>query len=37
MAALRLGRTAEGRADVAAALKLDPQIAETYRKYGIEP
>jgi tetratricopeptide (TPR) repeat protein len=37
IAALRLGRTAEGQADLAAALKLDPKIGETFAGYGIKP
>lgn len=36
-AALRLGRTAEGQADIARARALDPRIAETYRDYGLTP
>jgi tetratricopeptide (TPR) repeat protein len=37
IAASRLGRTAEGNADLAAAIKLDGKIAETYARYGVRP
>jgi len=37
IAALRLGRKAEGNADLAAALKLDGKIAKTYAGYGVLP
>jgi tetratricopeptide (TPR) repeat protein len=37
IAALRLNRTAEGQADVAHALQLDPGIAATYAGYGMNP
>lgn len=37
IAALRLGRSAEGNADLAAAMKLDGKIAETYAGYGVLP
>jgi tetratricopeptide (TPR) repeat protein len=37
LAKLRLGKTAEGQADLAAALKLDAGIAETFAKRGVVP
>ena len=37
IAALRLGRTAEGNADLAAATKLNGKIAEEYARYGVLP
>lgn len=37
VAALRLGRAAEGQADIAAALALDANIAQTYASYGVSP
>lgn len=37
IAALRLGRDAEGNADLAAAIKLDGKIAEEYARYGVKP
>lgn len=37
IAALRLGRTAEGQADIANARRLDRAIAETYAGYGVRP
>ncbi|QUD86826.1 tetratricopeptide repeat protein [Phenylobacterium montanum] len=37
LAALRLGRMAEGQADIAAAAKLDAKIADTYSAYGQRP
>jgi tetratricopeptide (TPR) repeat protein len=37
VAALRLGRTAEGQADIAAALAASPDLATTYAGYGIRP
>jgi tetratricopeptide (TPR) repeat protein len=37
IAALRLGRAAEGQADIAAATQLDSQIAATYAGYGVMP
>jgi tetratricopeptide (TPR) repeat protein len=37
VAALRLGRTEEGKADLAKALQLDPKIAKTYESYGVTP
>jgi tetratricopeptide (TPR) repeat protein len=37
IAALRLGRAAEGAADLAAAQRLDQAIAETYSRYAVEP
>lgn len=33
----RLGRTADGDADIAAAKAIDPKIAETYAKNGVTP
>ena len=35
IAALRLGRTEEGKSDLVAALMLDRKIAETYSGYGV--
>lgn len=37
VAALRLGRAAEGQADIAAATQLDPHIAATYAGFGVMP
>lgn len=37
IAALRLGRTAEGQADLARALALNDLIADTYARFGIRP
>ena len=37
IAAKRLGRTTEGDADIAAALEMDPGIAETYARRGMTP
>ena len=37
IAALRLRRTAEGQADLAAAAELDANTAATYARYGITP
>lgn len=37
VAALRLGRTADGRADIVYAEQLDPDIARTFAGYGITP
>lgn len=37
IAALRLGRTADGNADLAAATKLNGKIAEEYARYGVLP
>ena len=37
VAALRLGRTSEGQADIAQAKALDPNIAATYARYGVSP
>ena len=37
IAAIRLGRVAEGQADLAAATALDASIAETYAGYGVTP
>lgn len=37
IATLRLGRTAEGQADLAAAAALDANIAATYAGYGVTP
>lgn len=37
VAALRLGRLAEGNADLAKATGLDPNIAKTYAGYGVTP
>lgn len=37
LAALRIGKEAEGRADIAAALALDDTIDETYAEYGLTP
>lgn len=37
VAALRLGRSAEGQADIAAATALDANIAESYASYGVRP
>jgi tetratricopeptide (TPR) repeat protein len=37
IAALRLGRTAEGQADIAAAAAISAGIAETYAGYGVTP
>ena len=37
IAELRLGRVADGQADIAAALKLDPKIADTFAGYGVNP
>lgn len=37
IAALRLGRTQEGQADLAAAAALDAMIAQTYAGYGVTP
>ena len=34
---LRLGRTEEGRADVAAALAAEPDIADFYGEFGLSP
>jgi Flp pilus assembly protein TadD len=35
IAALRLGRKAEGNADIAAAMMLDRKISETFSSYGV--
>ena len=37
LAALRLGKTTEGRADLAKAAAIDPQIAQAYAGYGQKP
>lgn len=37
IAALRLGRTGEGQADLARAAALDAGIAATYARYGVQP
>ncbi len=37
LAALALGRTVEGRADIAKALQLDPKISEYYAAHGLAP
>ena len=37
IAALRLGRAAEGQADIAAALARSPELATTFAGYGIRP
>jgi tetratricopeptide (TPR) repeat protein len=37
IAALRLGRTAEGQADIAAATAISAGIGETYAGYGVTP
>lgn len=37
IAKLRLGSDAEGRADLAAALKLEPSIADDYENRGMKP
>ncbi|MBC7770467.1 MAG: tetratricopeptide repeat protein [Phycisphaerales bacterium] len=37
IAALRLGRTEEGQADLTAALAIDPAIAAAYESYGMAP
>lgn len=37
IAALRLGRTAAGNADIAAAVKADPAAAGNYARYGQKP
>jgi Tfp pilus assembly protein PilF len=37
IAALRLGRTADGQADLARAAALDPGVAATYARYGVQP
>jgi Flp pilus assembly protein TadD len=37
IAALRLGRTEEGKADLAQATQLDANIARTYAGYGVTP
>jgi tetratricopeptide (TPR) repeat protein len=37
VAALRLGRSVEGQADIAAALALDANIAQSYAGYGVSP
>jgi Tfp pilus assembly protein PilF len=37
VAALRLGREPEGRADLAAATAEDPNMPETYATYGVTP
>lgn len=34
---LRLGRKADGEADLAAAAALDPRLAETAKGYGVTP
>lgn len=33
----RLGNAASGKADIAAATLIDPQIADTYASYGVKP
>jgi hypothetical protein len=37
LAELKLGRTADGQADLALAAQLDPQIAANYAKFGVTP
>jgi len=37
MAALRMGKAADARADLEKAKAIDPKIAETYASYGITP
>ncbi len=37
IAALRLGRTSEGQADIAAATARDANIASLYQGYGVTP
>ncbi|MBS0384612.1 MAG: tetratricopeptide repeat protein [Proteobacteria bacterium] len=37
IAALRLGRLAEGRGDLAAAAEIDNRVAETFEGYGVTP
>ena len=34
---LRMGDTAGGNADIEAAKKLNPKIADTYARYGVKP
>lgn len=34
---LRLGRTSEGQADIAAALARDPKVAAEYERFGVKP
>ena len=37
LAALRVGRTEAGEADIANATTADPQLAQAYQRYGVEP
>ncbi|MDQ8756880.1 tetratricopeptide repeat protein [Sphingosinicella sp. LHD-64] len=37
VAALRLGRTADGQADLARAAAIDAEIAAAYARYGVQP
>ncbi len=37
IAKLRAGKTEEGKADIAEAVKVDPMVAERYDDYGIKP
>lgn len=37
IAALRLGRTAQGNADLEAARRIDPEVGREYAEYGIRP
>jgi len=34
---LRLGKTSEGQADIAAALARNPKLAAEYERYGVKP
>jgi tetratricopeptide (TPR) repeat protein len=37
VSALRLGRVAEGRADIAAAVALEPDVEDRFREFGVAP